>query len=750
MLRCVLFLACLFVTSLAGAARDERIKVSIEEPANGASYSGISNLRGWAVSPEGVGEYLLEVFIDGEFAFYLSPYGQRTDVGNAFPDYPNSDTGGFSMAYNYKDLAPGEHEVKVVVYDNAGNHNSAISVFRTERFNSSFIAQDAEIDLSTTDNIYLYDDQTYLVSGATLEGEKWDFILTWDRASQSFKTEGILPAATSSYPNSQASGGSSSGGSSGSGNWSVYAGADNGNAASNACSQSTLVTNATLSISDSQVIEGDEGSTDMTFDVSLSRAASSDVCVQYRTSDNTANAGEDYIAASGALTFAAGETSKSITVSVIGDNLYADEDGDESFTVSLASSNANVADGDAVGTITNDDMTIEESREDLLQQLRPFTQDLHEQKLGSKSISIDLGSDGDEDLIVLVMFYDGSTDLFTPHPLSYFVNHEGNGFERVDTDISLYSRFYEAADVNGDGLDDLISVADHSWYEVDGEVVWGDKVRLLLQTESGELVDSSDSVEEYYAHGWHGLTVLDIELDGDIDFVATALNDSVYAFVNDGIGNFTKIQSIFPMTDLLEFSSKGGSLQQTFYGSVHAIDLNSDGYKELVWGGVNKPDWYHLTDPVLPIFRNDNGTFKFDYLTDTLDVFVPDAQGNDSVPSVVHMQDIDINSDGCPDLLVYQTEYNVNSVISTFESNCNGLLNQVFEYKFLKDGWSEIFFIRDVTGDNLADIYANFRPSTTIELLTNNGDDTYTYSEMDEATNLNFDLVTFTYTNLWK
>ena len=330
------------------------------------------------------------------------------------------------------------------------------------------------------------------------------------------------------------------------------------------------------------------------------------------------------------------------------------------------------------------------------------------------------------------------------------MNHEGNGFERVDTDISLYSRFYEAADVNGDGLDDLISVADHSWYEVDGEVVWGDKVRLLLQTESGELVDSSDSVEEYYAHGWHGLTVLDIELDGDIDFVATALNDSVYAFVNDGSGNFTKTQNIFPMTDLLEFSSKAGWLQQTFYGSVHAIDLNSDGYKELVWGGINKPDWYHLTDPVLPIFRNENGIFKFDYLTDTLDVFVPDVEGNDSVPSVVRMQDIDINFDGCTDLLIYQTEYNWNSVISTFESDCNGSLNQVFEHKFSNEGWSEIFFVRDVTGDNLDDIYANFSVMGPIELLTNNGDNTYTHSVQFEANNLNFDLVTYCRMNLWE
>lgn len=506
-----------------------------------------------------------------------------------------------------------------------------------------------------------------------------------------------------------------------------------------------------LSISDAETTESDYGTKLLKFDVSLSSPSNKEVKVKFGTIDNTALASQDYESTSGVVVFPPGIVNQEIHVTVYGDTLYADEDGTETFFVNLHSvRGANLNKNQAVGTIINDDMTIEESREDLLQQLRPFMLDLHEQKLADKRISFDLGNDGDEDLIVLVMFYDGSTDLFTPHPLSYFVNHEGNGFERVDTDISLYSRFYEAADVNGDGLDDLISVADHSWYEVDGEVVWGDKVRLLLQTESGELVDSSDSVEEYYAHGWHGLTVLDIELDGDIDFVATALNDSVYAFVNDGSGNFTKTQNIFPMTDLLEFSSKAGWLQQTFYGSVHAIDLNSDGYKELVWGGINKPDWYHLTDPVLPIFRNENGIFKFDYLTDTLDVFVPDVEGNDSVPSVVRMQDIDINFDGCTDLLIYQTEYNWNSVISTFESDCNGSLNQVFEHKFSNEGWSEIFFVRDVTGDNLDDIYANFSVMGPIELLTNNGDNTYTHSVQFEANNLNFDLVTYCRMNLWE
>ena len=183
----------LLLTCSSFAALDERIQVTIEEPVQGERYSGISNLRGWAVSPEGMGSYYLEVFIDEEFAFYMFPYGQRTDVGNAFPDYPGSETGGFSMAFNYKNLTPGEHEIRVRAYDDAGNYNDAKVVFRAERFKSSFIADDSAVDLSTTEGISLFDKQTYLVSGATLEGEQYDFLLKWDRASQSFKTEGILP-----------------------------------------------------------------------------------------------------------------------------------------------------------------------------------------------------------------------------------------------------------------------------------------------------------------------------------------------------------------------------------------------------------------------------------------------------------------------------------------------------------------------------------------------------------------------------
>jgi hypothetical protein len=208
LMRFALLAALLLLACPSLAELDERIKVAIEEPAQGDRYSGISNLRGWAVSPEGVGSYFLNVYIDGSFAFNMTAYGNRTDVGNAFPDYPDSDTGGFSMAFNYKDLSPGEHEIRVRAIDNAGNYNEVVTTFTTERFESSFIASDSDVDVSTSETWEIVNNQTYKVSGATLEGKQWDFLLKWDTASQSFKTERIVPFGSGSSGGSNEGGGS--------------------------------------------------------------------------------------------------------------------------------------------------------------------------------------------------------------------------------------------------------------------------------------------------------------------------------------------------------------------------------------------------------------------------------------------------------------------------------------------------------------------------------------------------------------
>ena len=110
----------------------------------------------------------------------------------------------------------------------------------------------------------------------------------------------------------------------------------------------------TLSIADSSIAEGNSGTSNMTFTVKLSQAAAGPVTVNYSTADGTATAGSDYAAKTGTLTFAAGETSKTITVAVTGDTVV---EANETFAVKLAgASGATIATGQATGTIVNDDV----------------------------------------------------------------------------------------------------------------------------------------------------------------------------------------------------------------------------------------------------------------------------------------------------------------------------------------------------------------------------------------------------------
>ena len=112
-----------------------------------------------------------------------------------------------------------------------------------------------------------------------------------------------------------------------------------------------------LSIDSPSVGEGDSGSVSLEFTVSLSAASGQQVTVGYADAGTgTATSGTDYTAlASGTLTFAAGETGKTLTVTVIGDET---SEPDETVVVSLSGSvNAAISTASGTGTITDDDMT---------------------------------------------------------------------------------------------------------------------------------------------------------------------------------------------------------------------------------------------------------------------------------------------------------------------------------------------------------------------------------------------------------
>jgi hypothetical protein len=117
---------------------------------------------------------------------------------------------------------------------------------------------------------------------------------------------------------------------------------------------STPVPIPRISITDFAKSEGKKGQTTVfTFTVTLSAACDEPVTLSYRTVNGTATSG-DYVAKTGTLAFAPGETTKTITIEVKGDNR---KEANETFYLDLfdLSSNALFTKNRGIGTILNDD-----------------------------------------------------------------------------------------------------------------------------------------------------------------------------------------------------------------------------------------------------------------------------------------------------------------------------------------------------------------------------------------------------------
>ena len=131
---------------------------------------------------------------------------------------------------------------------------------------------------------------------------------------------------------------------------------------------------------------------EMVFRVTLDRASSETVTVNYETADGTARAGQDYVAAEGTLVFAPGETEKTVVVTVIDDSV---EDSGETFTLLLSdASGGHIADPQAVGTILNDEVDLRhdlimnnELLEAITSAFSTFTSNFDDRTTGSGSVS---------------------------------------------------------------------------------------------------------------------------------------------------------------------------------------------------------------------------------------------------------------------------------------------------------------------------------------------------------------------------
>ena len=146
----------------------------------------------------------------------------------------------------------------------------------------------------------------------------------------------------------------------------------------------TALPTITLSAATASITEGNTASQPLTFTVNLSAASSSAVTVNYATANGTATAGSDYTATSGVLTFAAGETSKTVAVSVLGDTVV---ESNETFTLNLSNpSGATLGSvSSTTATIVNDDSvpTPIPSKLDDFEVLQPSTSSIAGAGLGN-------------------------------------------------------------------------------------------------------------------------------------------------------------------------------------------------------------------------------------------------------------------------------------------------------------------------------------------------------------------------------
>jgi len=108
-----------------------------------------------------------------------------------------------------------------------------------------------------------------------------------------------------------------------------------------------------ISVREAVVVEGNSGTTQATFVVVLSAASSQSVSFSFATSNGTATAGSDYVATTGASSFAPGEVEKPVVVLINGDTV---DETQETFFLDISNvQNATVSSNQGKGFINDDD-----------------------------------------------------------------------------------------------------------------------------------------------------------------------------------------------------------------------------------------------------------------------------------------------------------------------------------------------------------------------------------------------------------
>lgn len=162
---------------------DENFVISLEEPVQDVVMGGIGNLRGWAVSDDGIDR--VEMWLNGAFLFDVPYGGERTDVQAIYPETSGSLQSGYSLAYGYSNLGAGTHTMTARAYNKLGEVKEASATFTVVVLAKDFIPATDEV--STEQASASFQGDEVQLNGVSIDGQLYDLLLKWRTAEQGFE-----------------------------------------------------------------------------------------------------------------------------------------------------------------------------------------------------------------------------------------------------------------------------------------------------------------------------------------------------------------------------------------------------------------------------------------------------------------------------------------------------------------------------------------------------------------------------------
>jgi len=275
------------------------------------------------------------------------------------------------------------------------------------------------------------------------------------------------------------------------------------------------------------------------------------------------------------------------------------------------------------------------------------------------------------------------------HSLGIKYKHQEEDFVDFNIQKLLPHKFSEytpalaVGDVNGDGLEDMVSGGNAKF-----------PAQILLQQSSGKftqqnLYPASTDIKNNFKD--EGLLLFDADGDGDLDLYAASggyeaqPGSGIYQdrfYLNDGKGNFTLVKEALPINSTSKFC-------------VRAVDYNKDGKLDLFVSG--RVDPWNYPKPVSSfIFRNDskNGVIKFTDVTNSV------AKDLKNIGLVCDALFTDFDNDGWPDLILAGEWMPI-----TFLKNEHGVYKNITGKSSMADkpGWWNTITAGDFNHDGKTD-----------------------------------------------